>query len=73
MFQFTQGILQNLLECRNELAKMGKVIDVLIEPTLRRAKDNLKRHASLPESDKWAQIKEKVPNKIKIKKIVSVA
>uniref|UniRef100_A0A1I8MKN2 AAA+ ATPase domain-containing protein n=1 Tax=Musca domestica TaxID=7370 RepID=A0A1I8MKN2_MUSDO len=36
-------------ECRNELAKMGKVIDVLIEPTLRRAQDNLKRHASLPE------------------------
>lgn len=34
-----------LTECRNELIRMGKVIDKLIEPTLRRARENLKRQA----------------------------
>ncbi|XP_075164298.1 dynein heavy chain 3, axonemal [Haematobia irritans] len=42
-------------ECRNELARMGKVIDTLIAPTLMRAQKGIKRQASLPAEGECSQ------------------
>ncbi|XP_059216601.1 dynein axonemal heavy chain 3 isoform X2 [Stomoxys calcitrans] len=52
-------------ECRNELARMGQVIDALIEPTLKRAREGIKRQASLPAETVYGQTRKKV-NVIKI-------
>ncbi|XP_054732574.1 dynein axonemal heavy chain 3-like [Anastrepha obliqua] len=51
--KFTPGdhyALRTPEECRNELIRMGKVIDKLIEPTLRRARENLKRQADCDDA-----------------------